>query len=131
MPAGDGLLEDWPKEDHVRGLVAVAKDVGKRMAGDSNHGAWQAGLGVDGADLPQGEFARSGGQMDTMRIRGGGDVGPAVEEEPGRRTIKHGEQAAGKAGEFGGGKVFLAELKEVDAKGGKRSGLIQDVSPAL
>jgi hypothetical protein len=121
MPCDD-FFEDRSEEDSVYAVIAGAGDLGQGMAGHGNHG-WRKGCGgVEVAHLLWSEFARSGGEVDSVGSHRDRDVGAGVDEELG--GLREGfKEVAGEFGEVRCGEVLLAELDEVDAGGSPSSGL--------
>ena len=83
-------------------------------------------FGEQDADLTWGEFFRGCGEVDSVGGSGDGYVGAGVDEELCGGAVEGFEDLSGEVGEGGNGKVFLAELDDVDALGGPTGGLADD-----
>lgn len=118
------FAEDWPEEDAICAHARGSLDVLQRVAGDADvRGRGGNGL-IDLADLPGGEFARSGGKVHAIGSGGQRDVDSAVHQYPSAPRPDGREDLAHQLDQFSGMKVFLSYLKEVDAFCGPPGGLM-------
>ena len=124
FPIGEGFFKDGGEENGVGMVFMSAAHVFEGVAGGGDDWRRETDCSVEAADLGWGELVRCGGEVDSGSAGCEGDVGAGVDQQL-RWTVfcaDGGEDFAGKSGDASSGKVFFAELDEVDALVGPAGG---------
>jgi hypothetical protein len=124
--ACDGFTEDRCEEDSVYAVVMGLRNLRQGMAGYGDQGRGQVGDGVEMANLIGGEFAGSGGQVNSLGTCRDGDVGARVDEQL-RIRGQIFENSASENGDVGRRKILFTELDQADAGGRPADGLLDEL----
>ena len=129
--ASDDLAEDRGKENGVRCGGACPVNLFETVAGNSDDGIGEAGGGVAATDFLLGDGSMTGTDVDPVGPRGDGGLNTGIDKDDGAGRRRDLKDASGDVGDIGGGKVFFADLNDLDALVGPAGSLLHERGDAF